>query len=237
MSGRPRRATRSAARTETSSPSKKVIPTTILQPGTSSSKPKITPDLNIQYLLHNPKSALTRLDLSVRAAAVAQRSIISDDLCMQKVLNYDTWLLLDEEDRAELATLLPPTAFVGYGSGRPDSTHPSQAGQSSTAQDAGLASDTAAAQQIDPAVFKDSHFIAASKTFQDHLYSGWRTEAHASKIEKYTAGVRDGSLAAPWKDVVWEREHAPSPAAKPASTAQRTVSAWGQAGDRDDLAG
>jgi hypothetical protein len=58
-----------------------------------------------------------------------------------------------------------------------------------------------------PTFFTDSHFFAAAHTWQDHIFSKWTSPEHAEKVKIYTEGVRNGTLAAPWKDEVWEREH------------------------------
>jgi hypothetical protein len=62
---------------------------------------------------------------------------------------------------------------------------------------------------VDTSVFTDAHFLAASRTFQDHLYSysNWLSDAHAEKVGKYEEGIKDGTLAAPWKDEIWERNN------------------------------
>ena len=61
--------------------------------------------------------------------------------------------------------------------------------------------------ELNPSIFNDPHFLAAAHTFQDHLYSNWLSGAHAEKVRLFQDGIRDGSLAAPWKDEVWERDH------------------------------
>jgi hypothetical protein len=59
---------------------------------------------------------------------------------------------------------------------------------------------------LHPNLFNDSHFLSAARTFQDQLYSGWMTKTHEAKVEKFQAGIADGTLSAPWKDEVWERD-------------------------------
>ncbi|KIY63885.1 hypothetical protein CYLTODRAFT_425718 [Cylindrobasidium torrendii FP15055 ss-10] len=214
MSTRPRRTTR---------PTKPVV----------APAPKAGPSsvVNLSHLLHNPKSAITRLEIT-------------------DILNAETWLLLDEDARATLSTLLPPTAFDGY-INTVDSSHPSLQNAISNPQivdpnamdtssldapapstsNTGITArgETTASSgsdlplsftaNLDFSVFKDAHFVSAAHTFQDHIYSGWKTDAHAAKVQKYEDGIRDGSLAAPWKDDVWEREHAPVPLGKNAGDA------------------
>jgi hypothetical protein len=60
---------------------------------------------------------------------------------------------------------------------------------------------------LDLNVFNDVHFLDAAHTFQDQLFSGWFTAAHRTKLDKYLTGIRDGTLAAPWKDETWEQEN------------------------------
>jgi hypothetical protein len=63
------------------------------------------------------------------------------------------------------------------------------------------------ADTIDLSVFTDPHFLASAHTFQDHVYTGWMTEAHSEKVQIFERGVLDGSLHAPWKDEVWQRDN------------------------------
>jgi hypothetical protein len=60
---------------------------------------------------------------------------------------------------------------------------------------------------IDTSLFTDAHFLAAAHTLQDHIYSNWLSDTHVEKVKKYEQGIKDGSLAAPWKDEVWERDN------------------------------
>lgn len=55
--------------------------------------------------------------------------------------------------------------------------------------------------------FIDPHFLAAARTFQDHLYSNWFSEAHIQKVRRYEEGIANGTLASPWKDETWERDN------------------------------
>lgn len=66
------------------------------------------------------------------------------------------------------------------------------------------------ADTIDISIFTDPHFLAAAHTFQDQLFTGWRTDLHLGKVTKFETGVLDGSLRAPWKDEVWEKQNAPT---------------------------
>jgi len=81
-------------------------------------------------------------------------------------------------------------------------------------------------EALDPMFFSDSHFLAALRTFQDHLHSGWLTEDHKTKINKYHAGIEDGTLHAAWKDEAWSQSQAEEDAvvtSKSGSTSQRSV--------------
>lgn len=131
----------------------------------------------------NPKSKLTRMDLS------------------EEMFTFDTWLSLSPESREELAKLLPPTAFSTF-IPRIDPAHPSVAG--SDPMDIDSLSEQLQ-EAFDPMFFSDSHFLAALRTFQDHLHSGWLTEDHRTKTNKYCAGIEDGTLHAAWKDEAWSQ--------------------------------
>jgi hypothetical protein len=106
--------------------------------------------------------------------------------------------MLSPDSQSRLAALLPPTAFSSF--------------QPSIGSDHPAATDLINVEfnvsgTVDPSLFTDSHFLAAAHTFQDHLFSDWLSDAHAEKVKKYEEGIRDGSLAAPWKDEVWERDN------------------------------
>jgi len=138
------------------------------------------------------------------------------------MFTFDTWLSLPPESRAELVKLLPPTAFSTF-IPRIDPAHPSVAG-------ADLMDIDSLSEQVpealDPMFFSDSHFLAALRTFQDHLHSGWLTDDHKMKINKYRAGIEDGTLHAAWKDEAWSQSQAEEDAvanSKSGSTSQRFV--------------
>jgi len=83
-------------------------------------------------------------------------------------------------------------------------------------------------ETLDPMFFSDSHFLAALRTFQDHLHNGWFTEDHRTKISKYHAGIEDGTLHATWKDEAWSRnlveeDAAAAAVSKSGSTSQRST--------------
>lgn len=113
----------------------------------------------------------------------------------------DTWLLLSAEEQANLKTLLPPTAFLGARESI-GKDHPSAADEMNV--------DDEVSSELNPAFFNDPHFLAACRTFQDHLYLNWFSETHIRKVAKYQQDITDGTMAAPWKDEVWERDN-PAP--------------------------
>ena len=81
-------------------------------------------------------------------------------------------------------------------------------------------------ETLDPMFFSDSHFLAALRTFQDHLHSGWLTEDHRKKTNRYRAGIEDGTLHAAWKDEAWSQSQVEEDAAatsQPGSASQRFV--------------
>lgn len=123
----------------------------------------------------------------------------------QDLINADTWNLLSPDSRVHLSTLLPPTAFLEFQpSIGPD--HPASTRMDATVRETSDGSDPVSGF-VDPSLFTDPHFLAAAHTFQDHIFSGWLTESHLEKFKRYEQGVMDGSLAAPWKDEVWEKEN------------------------------
>lgn len=110
--------------------------------------------------------------------------------------------MLSQESRNELSKLLPPTAFLGS-----KCSLASQDPQSADAMD--VDQDLSSSDTVDPfAAFNNPHLLSAADTWQDHLNSGWLSPDHQEKIEGFLAGVRAGTLAAPWKDEVWLSEHA-----------------------------
>ncbi|KAK0447439.1 uncharacterized protein EV420DRAFT_1568762 [Desarmillaria tabescens] len=166
MSTRPRRTTRSAVSSKTP------------QYAAPASKPASNDGPNMQHLLKNPRSALTKMDIST-------------------IFSAETWSLLSEDSRAVLSTLLPPTAFFGYQQSI-SNDHPSR--------DTSSSSSSSSSGTLDPSVFTDAHFLSAAHTFQDHIFSGWTTDSHTSKVEKCKQGIRDGTLSAPYKDEEWGRQ-------------------------------
>lgn len=113
--------------------------------------------------------------------------------------------MLSDDARARLSLLLPSTAFQGY---QPtiEPTHPSRPGANSDAMDVDSTNGFRCVDTLDPSVFQDNHFLAAAHTFQDHIFTGWMAEEHLQTLAKFESGILDGSLHAPWKDEVWERD-------------------------------
>ncbi|KAF9075892.1 Asx homology domain-containing protein [Rhodocollybia butyracea] len=161
----------------------------------SRSKRKVDEVVNdentLQTLLKSPTSALTTMNIS-------------------DLLNATTWEMLSPESREHLARLLPPTSFSDY---KPmlDLDHPSRViiadPNSMVIDDRESSLSSYSADKILLSVFTEPHFLAAAHTFQDHLYSGWLRDEFKAKVIHYQEGIRDGTLAAPWKDEEWEKDH------------------------------
>ncbi|KAG6841638.1 hypothetical protein C0991_008623 [Blastosporella zonata] len=183
---RPRRSTRPPARLADAIPSS--------PPPATRPKRKTPHDADpaeqLHVLLTSPKSVLTTLDIS-------------------DLISASSWNMLSDESKNILKPLLPPTAFLGYNA-TIGLDHPS-----AVASDSMTVDDSPASDVVDPAVFTDPHFLAAAHTLQDHIYSGWMDDTHAQKVLKYEEGIRNGTLAALWKDEVWERNNdGPRPVAE-----------------------
>lgn len=86
--------------------------------------------------------------------------------------------------------------------------HPSVEDSMVVDEQSAESADTEKLKLINVAFFNDPHFLAAERTFQDHLYLNWFSEAHIARVKKFQEGVVNGTMAAPWKDQVWERENA-----------------------------
>ena len=115
--------------------------------------------------------------------------------------------MLSEESQNHLKTLLPPTAFTDYLESL-GSDHPSiENGNNNTNTDELQDTTNHTDSELNPGIFSDPHFLAASRTFQDHLYLGWFSASHIEKVAEFQENVRNGTLAAPWKDEVWNRGH------------------------------
>ena len=118
--------------------------------------------------------------------------------------------MLSGDSQTHLKTLLPPTAFTNYLEFL-GSDHPSIEKKDSIMNTDEQLPDTTDHHQTDAelnlGIFSDPHFLAASRTFQDHLYLGWFLNEHLEKVRNFQEAVRNGTLAAPWKDEVWNREN------------------------------
>ncbi|KAF7348589.1 hypothetical protein MVEN_01376500 [Mycena venus] len=188
-SAAPRRSTRKPKPTQ-----RELLPAAETVPSKRKAKEDVDPAQQLRSMLQNPKSRLTKMDIS-------------------DLINANSWNMLSPDSQSRLAALLPPTAFSSF---QPSigSDHPAAA-ESMNVDSSGLS-------PIDTSLFTDSHFLAAAHTFQDHLFSNWLSDAHAEKVKKYEQGIRDGSLAAPWKDEVWERDNAKEEPTTPHSQSSST---------------
>ncbi|KAJ7698554.1 Asx homology domain-containing protein [Mycena rosella] len=148
-------------------------------PSKRKAKEDADPVQQLHFLLQNPKSRLTKMDIS-------------------DLINANSWNMLSPDSQSRLAALLPPTAFRSF--------QPTIGSDHPAAEDS-MKIDFDQSGPVDSSLFTDAHFLAAAHTFQDHLFSNWLSDAHAEKVKKYEQGIKDGSLAAPWKDEVWERDN------------------------------
>ena len=112
---------------------------------------------------------------------------------------------LSTDSQNRLVKLLPSTAFTTF-QPKIDPTHPSVSYQE--VMDVDDPATDSLIETLDPSFFKDIHFLAGLRTFQDHLYVGWMAPSHRKDVETYTQGIRDGTLHALCKDQVWQRENA-----------------------------
>ncbi|RDB24081.1 hypothetical protein Hypma_008562 [Hypsizygus marmoreus] len=160
----------------------------------------------LQFLLKNPKSTLTSMDIS-------------------DLINAASFNMLSPESQEMLKALLPPTAFLSF-KRTIDPDHPSASDSMDVDQ---LTPSASTSRTLDMTVFTDSHFLAAAHTLQDHIYSDWMSDAHAARVKKYEDGIRDGTLAAAWKDEIWERNNI-------SSTMLRPVISNGQAAPSNHVA-
>ncbi|KAF8966806.1 Asx homology domain-containing protein [Flammula alnicola] len=144
----------------------------------------VDPEKQLKILLESSKSDLVSLD-------------------MNDIINSKTWSVLSEDARAHLKTLLPQTAFSNS-SETIAADHPSV--EDGMVVDEAL-DDRPQDVDVNLGIFGDPHFLAAARTFQDHLYLNWFSEAHGAKVKQFREGIVSGSLAAPWKDQVWERDN------------------------------
>ncbi|KAI0052828.1 hypothetical protein FA95DRAFT_1579823 [Auriscalpium vulgare] len=133
-------------------------------------------DEQLRVLLYNPKSALVNVD-------------------MLDLINASTFAALSPAVRARLAGLLPPTAFHDFVPFLA-ATHPSL-------QHGPVATPSSNENTPASTIFTSPHFLSAVRTFQDHLYSGWRTPTHSELVRKFQEGVNAATISVPWKDEVW----------------------------------
>lgn len=148
----------------------------------------------------------------------------------QDVLSYANFLDLSPESQLRLVALLPPTAFAAFSPSVPpthvDYAPPQRDGAEAAPADedrmdidaqapSGSGSGPPQGAQertpatLDPAVFTSPFFLSAARTYQDHLFSGWFGKKARDEVAQFEAGVRAGTLHAPWKDEIWERDHRP----------------------------
>lgn len=131
---------------------------------------------------------------------------------LKEVFNVGAWNMLSDESRSELKKLLPCTAFVGY-KPSPGQDHPASLDSDSMDVDesnnelASRDSGSLMTEVEEAALFSDSHFLSAARTFQDHIYSNWLSDAHQARVAKFDADLRNGSLAVQWKDEQWLEEN------------------------------
>ncbi|KAI0317922.1 Asx homology domain-containing protein, partial [Amylostereum chailletii] len=217
--GRPRRSTRApdryVATKESARTGTKRDRASSSATGVNASKVK-TPEDRLRFFLQDPKSPFVRVD-------------------MPDIINAGTWAALPASSRAKLAKLLPPTAFSDHVS-MVEPSHPSQLStapsspprtpplppsspitttptssspvrRSSPAPMVLDDPDETSVREPITSFFTESHFLAAMRTWQDHLYTGWLTDAHIEKVRVFEESIRAGRTHVPWKDEVWEREH------------------------------
>ncbi|KAI8995224.1 Asx homology domain-containing protein [Trametes punicea] len=212
MSARPvRRSGRTPAKGPAKEPSAVAPPESSAQGKRKAREPaQKSPAEKLDYLLTNPKSKLTKVDIS-------------------DVINYSNFLELSEEAQNRLCALLPPTAFSTY-SPSVCPTHPDYPSRRDDAQACGedqmeVDDEKASAQSpatLDPTVFTSPFFLSAAHTFQDHLYSSWLGKKALDDLAKFREGALTGEEHADWKDEVWERNHQPGTSKTTAKGKRRT---------------
>ncbi|KAF8152299.1 Asx homology domain-containing protein [Crassisporium funariophilum] len=146
----------------------------------------VDPEQRLKALLESSKSELTQMQIS-------------------DLINSNTWNMLSDDSQSYLETLLPPTAFTSYQEIL-GADHPYVENGMVVDPETRLSK-----TELNSSVFSDSHFLAAARTFQDHLYLNWFSSGHVEKVAQFQDGILNGTLAAPWKDEVWERDnHVPA---------------------------
>ncbi|KAF9471827.1 hypothetical protein BDN70DRAFT_845074 [Pholiota conissans] len=184
---RPRRTLRPSAKVSQSLDLETKATTRIVKP--KPAPEPIDPQKQLKALLESSKSDLVSLE-------------------MHDIINVDTWSALPEDACRRLKELLPPTAFIGARE-TIGTDHPSVVEDCTSMEvDAPNVDGTIVEDKIlNPGFFNDLHFLAAARTFQDHLYLGWFSEAHRAKVKQFEEGIVAGTMAAPWKDEVWIRDN------------------------------
>ncbi|KAI0692695.1 hypothetical protein C8T65DRAFT_669342 [Cerioporus squamosus] len=189
-STRPRRSTRTPAKAPVRKPAETADPSPAAQ-GKRKARTSVAkgPAHDLEYLLTNSKSELTKVDIS-------------------NVLNYNNFLELSEESQLQLCSLLPPTAFLTY---RPSvcPTHPDFSRSSSLRMQMDVDVDRTPAT-LDPTIFTSPFFLSAAHTWQDHLFSSWLGTKAADDLDAFKKGAQVGTLHAPWKDESWDQNHRPT---------------------------
>ncbi|KAJ7931289.1 Asx homology domain-containing protein [Mycena leptocephala] len=161
-------------------------------PRRSNRKPKPTQREAIPVAENVPSKRKAKDDVNpaeqLRFMLQNPKSRLTKMIYLCDLINANSWNMLSPDSQSRLAALLPPTAFPSF---QPLSVRPSRS------------------SRIDEhtSLFTDAHFLAAAHTLQDHIYSNWLSDTHVEKVKKYEQGIKDGSLAAPWKDEVWERDN------------------------------
>ncbi|KIY43187.1 hypothetical protein FISHEDRAFT_53931, partial [Fistulina hepatica ATCC 64428] len=144
--------------------------------------PSAAKEAEISKMLTSSRSVLTQIDIA-------------------EIINANTWDLLSQDVQSVLMTLLPAPAFREF----QPAVHPSHPAADTVS---GSQSDSSApSTTLDKNIFTDAHFLAAARTFQDHLASNWLSEAHKEKVQRYEQSVREGTASAPFKDDVWLADH------------------------------
>ncbi|KAJ3577001.1 hypothetical protein NP233_g51 [Leucocoprinus birnbaumii] len=191
MADRPRRSTRLPTRISTTQTDKSGTSRDGRKPSRSAGKRKAPEPVDPQTQLHN--------------ILESPKSILTTT-DISELINAKNWNLLPENSQRALIALLPSTAFDIA----PDARD--------SGPDGMVLDSSPSSRQLNLNIFHDTHFLGAAHTLQDHIFSGWFTPSHQSKLVAYLDGLRSGTLAAPWKDEVWEREN-PRPAVASANPA------------------
>ncbi|CAA7269427.1 unnamed protein product [Cyclocybe aegerita] len=199
-------------------------------------KAPVDPEAQLKMLLTSPKSDLVSLDMSdlinaqtwdmlSEAARVELQALLPPTafIGFKETLGVDHPLLQPLDGERPLEHPPPtsngtkpeaediPQAALQIGNVEPEkppaSPNAMEVDPPSSSEPQPTNAQSVPLKTLSPTFFTDPHLLAALRTFQDHLYLGWFTEAHVERVQKFEEGIRDGKLAALWKDEVWEREH------------------------------